>query len=195
MRSLVSWIIPLCFITACQLDGTAATEDLSDGDDAITASNVALLASPEGSGPFCRITLAKLAPGETQSRVLAHTCAASPGELANAAVVPAASVLLMTWYQDINFGGPSAQLFGSAGPCDAEGYGFSNVGTAWNDRISSFKAFNNCNRAVAFTNINFGGTSATYVNAGGVGHTPALSVGFVGTAMNDKISSFLINRQ
>jgi hypothetical protein len=195
MRILLSSIVPLCFITACQLDGTGATADPPEADDAVAVSNAAMLANPEGSGPFCRITLAKLEPGETQSRVLSYTCAASAGELENASIVPAASVLLMTWYQDIGFGGPSTQLFGSAGPCDAEGYGFANVGAAWNDRISSFKAFNNCNRAVAFTNINFGGTSATYVNAGGVGHTPALSVSFVGTAMNDKISSFLINRQ
>lgn len=159
----------------------------------LAATNAAILANPTGSGSYCSIVLDKIQPGQTQSRVLSYTCAES--EVARDSLTASTTVLLMTWYKDANFSGSSTTINGCCGPCDAAGYGIQNVGSSWNDVISSFKSFNNCNRVRGYADINYGGTGATWQDLSGIGVTPALSVSFVGSTMNDRISSFLLNRQ
>jgi hypothetical protein len=127
----------------------------------------------------CQIVLDKLQPGETTSKVLSSQCTTANQPL----VAPAASALLMTWYVNISYGGDSTTIYGKAGPCDSAGYGIGYVGDAWNDTISSFKVWNNCNYTSAFANKNYGGACQKY-NA---------NVPFVGSALNDEISSFWVS--
>jgi hypothetical protein len=101
----------------------------------------------------CQIVLgAAPAPGAA-SPVLSRRCA-TPGERL---VAPKADTLLMTWYENFNYGGASTKVYGSGGPCDTGGYGISYVGDDWNDRISSYKVFNNCNYSATFANAEWGG--------------------------------------
>jgi hypothetical protein len=186
-------------LSACALDpdqngddGDAAgqasetTEARTSGaaSDDLAAVNAAVLAKPVGTGAHCAVLLDKLQPGQTESRVVSYTCADS--EQALASLQPAASVKLMTVFQNSNFGIKIKDFFGAAGPCDASGYSINNVGADANDRISSFQTFSNCNHTVAFVDINQGGGSQGYNGT---------SISFVGNAMNDRISSFHTNHQ
>lgn len=89
----------------------------------------------------------------------------------------------MTWYKDINYGGDSMDAYGSDGPCDQAGYGYSYIIPNWNDAISSFKLFNNCFYTRAYTDRDYHGTCQEYYYD---------NVSYVGSLMNDKISSFRI---
>ncbi|MEV0385503.1 hypothetical protein [Nonomuraea sp. NPDC050643] len=114
-----------------------------------TPSN-ASSAAPERE---CQIVLGPAPAAGEASPVLSQKCASSGERLA----APAADTLLMTWYENFNYGGASTKIYGSGGPCDTGGYGIANVGPAWNDRISSFKVFNNCNYSSTFQHENWGG--------------------------------------
>ncbi len=132
-------------------------------------------------GKQCQIVLAGLQPGEQTSRVLSSQC--TQGNLPLA--VPQASTLLMTWYKDISYGGGSTRIYGDSGPCDSSGYGIPNLaawGSSWNDFVSSYKVWNNCDWSRAYININYGG--ACQEEAG--------NVPWVGSSFNDRISSFWI---
>ncbi|MFY1668937.1 hypothetical protein ACN27G_03110 [Plantactinospora sp. WMMB334] len=101
----------------------------------------------------CQIVLgAAPAPGAA-SPVLSRECSGSEGQL----VAPAADTLLMVWYEGYNYGGLSTKVYGSGGPCDTGGYGIAYVGDDWNDRIRSYKVFNNCNYSATFQHQNWGG--------------------------------------
>ncbi|MEQ4302208.1 hypothetical protein ABNF97_12580 [Plantactinospora sp. B6F1] len=108
----------------------------------LTLAGVGVVASAQSSSAAsereCQIVLgAAPAPGAA-SPVLSRECAGSGERL----VAPAADTLLMTWYEGYNYGGDSTKVYGSGGPCDTGGYGIANVGAAWNDRIRSYKVFN-----------------------------------------------------
>ncbi|WP_116245268.1 hypothetical protein [Nocardiopsis sp. FIRDI 009] len=108
----------------------------------------------------CVITLDAPAPGSEQSRVASQFCDTDP----QAAVLQdarAASTLLMTWYSSNYYNGSSTQLRGSAGPCDSSGYGVAYVGDEWNDRIGSYRLFNNCRLTTLYEHSNYGGRSVT----------------------------------
>jgi hypothetical protein len=127
----------------------------------------------------CQILLAKIRPGERTSRVLSHRCVTGEQSLA----APAGSTQLMTWWEDANFQGDSTKIYGDSGPCDADGYGISWVGIFWNDRISSFETWNNCNYTSAFWDRDYGHPCQNYTD---------YEVSYVGDNMNDNISSFFI---
>lgn len=146
--------------------------------------------SPTAQATHCAVVLAPLQPGQQSSKILFSQCAAMNQQV----TVPLGSTHLMTWYKDANFlplQNPTPfELFGSAGPCDSSGYGVTFVGSAWNDKISSFKVFNNCNWTRAYSNANFNVTSTGVVS--GICKRYQGNTSFVGAALNDQISSFRI---
>ncbi|SDL39341.1 hypothetical protein [Nonomuraea jiangxiensis] len=117
---------------------------------AATASATTSGAAP---APECQIVLGPAPEPGKASPVLSRNCAAQGERL----VAPAADTLLMVWYESFNYGGASTKVYGSGGPCDTGGYGIAYVGDDWNDRISSYKVFNNCNYSATFQHANWGG--------------------------------------
>jgi hypothetical protein len=143
---------------------------------------------PATGGQHCVVVLDKLRPGQSASRVLSRTCAdrADAPALTRAA---AASTLLLVLYEHINYGGASTKIYGSYGPCDAEGYGVSALVSSWRNRISSLKGFNWCNVVELYDGINY----ATSLEVkGAIGSR--LDWPWVGYA-NDKTDSILMYRQ
>jgi hypothetical protein len=128
----------------------------------VAAVGTAAAASPAAQPTSCQMVIGKGAPGAL-SPVLSYECAA-PGERL---VAPAVATLLMTWYKGKSFTGDSTSIYGYYGPCDYYGYGVSNVGSGWNDKINSWKVFNSCSHSSDFQNINYGGSCGTY--SGNVG--------------------------
>jgi hypothetical protein len=83
-------------------------------------------------------------------------------------------------YDNANYGG-SSLTFTASGPCDTNAdvdWQNANIGSTWNDRISSFKSYSDCQTKI-FENANFGGASY-----GSVSNTT-----YVGDAMNDRTTS------
>lgn len=110
---------------------------------------------------------------------LFHT---SPALAAPAIIATPQAALLMTWYENADYQGASTEIRKGSGGCNSEGYGISYVGNGWNDRISSFKVWNNCLYTRAYTNANYGGSCKEFY-----GNIP-----YVGNDFNDRISSFIV---
>jgi hypothetical protein len=104
---------------------------------------------------------------------------------AASAVTPAATSVLGTEYADANFLGASLTLRG-AGSCDTSGdvdFRFPSMPAGWNDRITSFKSFSNCDQQL-FRSVNFTGGALTLI---------IRSLANVGSAANDQTSSITFN--
>ena len=127
---------------------------------ATPASAASTLVQPT-PGAECQIVLGKVPRPGTPSPILSSRCAA-PGKTLAA---PLSNVKLMDWYAGTNYGGSHTTVWGSGGPCDSGGYGFSWVGDSWNDRISSYKVFSNCNYSAAWLDINWGGYCSTFYSS------------------------------
>ncbi|HYT09621.1 MAG TPA: hypothetical protein VEL73_03065, partial [Mycobacteriales bacterium] len=99
--------------------------------------------------------------------------------------VLASSVVVGVEYADANFGGATLTL-SAAGRCDDSpdvDYRFASLPSTWNDRISSFRSFNNCAQHL-FRDINFQGGALTGIIS---------SMSYVGSTANDKASSITFN--
>ncbi|WP_246281592.1 hypothetical protein [Fodinicola acaciae] len=134
-----------------------------------------------GHGAYCSVTIAPIKAGEAASRVRSYVCADSPGRL-RAAAADGGKTLIMTLYNQVNYGPGSTEIRADGGPCDSTGYGIASIGWPWNEVISSFRVWNNCHTTEAYSSDNYGGTSKMYF-----GDVPN-----VGPDMNDKIHSFRI---
>lgn len=92
----------------------------------------------------CAMVLAPLQPGEQTSQVVFSQCIQGNQPL----VVPNASTPLVTVYLADGFTGSRTTIFGNAGPCDATGYKIDKMPIVnninFNNNISSYKVFNNC---------------------------------------------------
>jgi hypothetical protein len=189
----------LILAVATSAAGCAGADGATPAESTAALSSDSISASSDDSGPVCRIVLEKIRPGESESRVYSRDCYDSHKEMSSAKKIePFSSTLLMTWYVDANYRGRSTFIEGKDGACDHDGYGVRNVdgwAGGWNDVISSFKSWNHCNYVVGYTDINYGGHSQTWFNANGVYEVDALDVGYVGAAMNDKISSFRLSQE
>lgn len=86
----------------------------------------------------------------------------------------AAADLLMTWFEDIDFGGDSTDIFGDAGPCDSAGYRIESNGY-WKDNMSSIGGTIQCNR------VDLNDKSLTY------GETQILPTSWVGETLEDNV--------
>jgi hypothetical protein len=129
--------------------------------------------SPPEAVPYCSLNLST---GRT-------VCAATEAGL-NAAtsrgLSPESTFVLAKLYDQAGRTGPYLEIQAS-GPCDTNSdidWGTANVGTTWNDRISSFQGFSNCQIRI-YENANF--TGATY--------GAFTATDYVGDAMNDRTTS------
>lgn len=107
---------------------------------------------------------------------------AKPGDLNEQAMPsdlqPAASYVIGIEYQHANYGGSSI-VYRNAHTCNGYQHSVAFVGSGWNDRISSARAYSGCNHSVHYEHSNFGGALR---DCGG-------ACSYIGDAMNDKTSS------
>ncbi|MFJ5261597.1 hypothetical protein ACIQAC_14160 [Streptomyces sp. NPDC088387] len=143
------------------------------------APTVSAAETPKASeGKYCATVVEPVKAGEKVSRVKNRVCADSRASAA-AAVRQSASTLLMTWYDNANFGGGWNDLYGNFGPCDSAGYVL-NTGL-WRTSISSFRTYNNCD-----------GQQAVLNNGSGVLYYYGYATSYVGDRANDNIETFKI---
>jgi len=127
----------------------------------------------------CQVLIAPLQPGKQTSSVLSSQCVQGNQQL----VAPLASTLLITLYKDKAYGGASTRIYGNGPACDSSGYGIPNLAAGgWNDSVSSYKVWNNCNFSQIYSNSNYGGVCE--YNYG--------NVPWVGSLLNDQISSIWV---
>jgi hypothetical protein len=159
------------------------------GPDSGLEGSTASVSIGEPTRPHCAVLVDRLRPGETESRILAQQCADTEEELASSPVFAGATVLMIV-YVNADYGGSSKVFYGGA-PCDAAGYGVSDVGADFRNRISSFQGFNKCNSITGFMSINYGGSSKPWENRG----ASTLAVHWVGSVFNDKLRSFKLRNR
>jgi hypothetical protein len=110
----------------------------------------------------------------------ASRCASTEAELYSGATALATQYLLGRFFDDNGRTGAFLDIF-AAGPCDTNSdkdWQYSNIGTAWNDRVSSFTGYSQCQIKI-FENDNVGGASLG----------PLSYSDYVGAAMNDRTTS------
>jgi len=147
------------------------------------------------AGQVCGVLLDDLAPGQDESDVLREGCADTQAELEQDVLRTAANTHLMTVYEHADYGGAARVWYGAYGPCDSEGYGIKDLSTyPWpgqvnmNDKISSWRiGASSCSAVYMYENAYYGGRS-------GYWHWWN-QVGYVGDALNDRISSIFIHYQ
>jgi hypothetical protein len=157
----------------------------------VLAGVPAQAASVPSESRTCVIVVDKVRPGEQTSHVLRSECASSPTGKAALQRSVSDETLLMIGYEDADYNtttGDSFGWYGSAGPCDLEGYGIRNIGDDWNDKLSSFRTYGNCEEVNLFEHERYNlfqdGRRGFYV-----GDTSY--VGF----MNDLTTSIHVNAQ
>jgi hypothetical protein len=93
-------------------------------------------------------------------------------------VQPAASYVIGIEYEHSNYRG-SSLIYRSNQTCIGYQHSAAFVGAAWNDRISSARAYSGCNHSIHYEHRDFGGASRDCGSA----------CSYIGDAMNDKTSS------
>ena len=134
---------------------------------------------------YCFTLVAKVNPPTAKSRVVSQTCSSThaPGSLLPAGVaVPRQAALLVTFFQNEDYGGLWDTVGGRNGPCDTAGYGLSNLTLAnFNvNGISSYTLHSKCKFASYWTGVNYTG----HKRSGRKGNAP-----FVGAIWNDDLHS------
>lgn len=153
------------------------------GRTCLTVTAAAVLTGTAAAGPaaarapeapyHCVITLHGADVPTARCGAAAETRAARSG------------TLLTTWYEDVDYGGDSTDIRNAGGPCDAAGFGVSDIGgflgPGWDDSISSFRTFDSCVVVQGFESSEYGGASHVWVG----------DQSYVGDDWNDRISSLL----
>jgi hypothetical protein len=116
----------------------------------VSVTTVAAAAVPSPSGDYCAVkieqagSVAAPAPPtcfDTQSEVDAYLSAVTaPSAFARSSTT---STVLGTVYKDANYGGGSLSFYGT-GNCTGVTYGFASLDSAWQNTISSAKAYASC---------------------------------------------------
>ena len=104
-----------------------------------------------------------------------------PGIFAAQGVSLAASSHLVDLYDAANRTGSSYALYGSACDTNADADGSYALPSAWNDRISSFQGFGNCETKL-FENGDYTGNT----------YGPIFATDYVGATLNDEASSLRV---
>jgi hypothetical protein len=133
----------------------------ASGAPASASAATAGHATARSAENYCIIEIAKLRPGQATSRVILDECSTrhAPGSTLPAGVSTQSLTKLVTFYQNVDYTGASTSVYGSAGPCDVSGYGFSDL-RAENSAvhgISAYRLYNNCNWASYWWGTNFSG--------------------------------------
>ena len=103
--------------------------------------------------------------------------------------------LLMEWFENADNSPPSlTRIVADAGPCDLDGYRLRTDGgwINWDNMISGFNAYNDCEVATGYDLRNLSGDRDTWSQ-----NDPCscLLVPWLGSFMNDRIESFWIRAQ
>ncbi|MBO1741606.1 hypothetical protein [Leifsonia sp. TF02-11] len=119
---------------------------------ALSATTTAAAAVQSSSGDYCAVRVEPLASDaepatpvcfETQAEVDAYLATVTaPQRLARSAAA-ASSTVLGTVYKDANYSGGSLSFYGT-GSCSGVTFGFASVDAAWQNAISSAKAYAGC---------------------------------------------------
>jgi hypothetical protein len=143
--------------TSCWIDAETAITRCFETDAAVAASILAVTgAVPAELVPDLRLT---------QSR---------------SSLVALSSAILARLYENTSWGGDAIIVVGpSSDWCDSNSVTDNDVGSAWNDRISSVRVYNGCSVRL-YTNTNLGGTSAAFGTASSIG------------SMNNETSSYRV---
>lgn len=116
-----------------------------------TTTTAAAAAGPSHAGDYCAVEIEALGsaqePAEpvcfdTQGEVDAYLQALTAPERARSAAARASTVL-GTVYKDAGYGGGSLSFYGT-GSCSGATFGFASLDAAWQNTISSAKAFAGC---------------------------------------------------
>ena len=119
---------------------------------------------PSTSGDYCAVKIEPLGSAQTptapvcfdtQAGVDSYLEAVTAPSLARSAVATASTVL-GTVYRDANYSGGSLSLYGSRS-CSGVTFGFASLDGAWQNTISSAKAFAGCYVSL-YTADSYGGT-------------------------------------
>lgn len=135
-------------------------------------------ATPTSAGPaedntHCVTVLDPAQPGQSSSQVLSRTCA--QGEAAQQLPRPQQDTLLTTLYDEPGYAGGSEEIYDDEGPCDPDGYGFTDVSGAVGDGIASYTLHGRCAQSELFTDTDFEGQPSGLLFGG---NQPAVARGF-----------------
>jgi hypothetical protein len=130
-------------------------------------------AAPAESAQFCATLLGAGKDSAGHSVVVKQSCSSSSAAAA-AAALPAGSTQLVTWYAEAGWKGTYADIYGSDGTCDANGYSF-RPNYAWELQLSSIRGYGNC-------------TSVDLLNLSGSRQDYHLSVSLDATPFNDSVA-------
>jgi hypothetical protein len=121
----------------------------SHAASALTA-HVAASGRQAATYKYCYTVIAKIDPPKPASRVVSRGCSsqhAAGSVLPQGVTIPATEAPLVTFYQNEGFTGSSDTIYGDNGPCDASGYGLSDL-TYENDwvigGISAYQTHSSC---------------------------------------------------
>lgn len=198
-RTLVALFVALTPVALATSAGAAPSTPSENSSESRTGAPVAptalkhcALAAGHKQPPRCFATFRESVAFATGGRV--RTAPDSPRAAATdpafTAAVEAdagtsAQYLLGYEFADLNWVGATLALYGN-GRCDASSdidFRFNSMPAGWNDRISSFKSYNNCAQQL-FRGTNLSGGSLTYIVA---------NMSYVGSAANDQASSLTFN--
>lgn len=140
---------------------------------------------------YCLTMVAPSQPGGRDLRVVSEICSDTPKTntvLPTGVAIPAATQLLVIFHENIDFQGRFDTVAGQEGPCDAAGYGFSDL-TLVNFNVGGISSYeygagSNCHVATYWNQTGFQGTAR--VNF--IGNQP-----FVGATWNDDLFSMKIH--
>jgi hypothetical protein len=155
---------PLAALTAAFL-GTIFTMAAAPA-----SASSAVSGSPSVDTPYCTVSI-------SGSTVGAEQCYTTQADM-NAAL-PAITYVIGVDYKNANYGGASLTWTGISTCSGYPYYLASSMPSGWNDVISSYHDYSNCNHNPHWENNKYGGA---VVNCG-----PNCS--YVGAAMNDRTSS------
>lgn len=138
----------------------------------------------QGGHRYCAVVVDKAKSRLQPSRVVSRTCADNPAA-ASLRGPRADNTLLVTFYQDVNYGGSQTSIYGRGGPCDSSGYTFDDTSGANDavDGISSYRLYSSCNKASIFTGTDRSGNGSGVLSG---------DQSYVGDTWNDQVNSMLV---
>jgi hypothetical protein len=174
--------------TAAAAASMMVASPLAGAQPAPTPSPESAPPGPEPEGQYCVILADKPADPTAISNEVFSACsdtdigdaeaqlraAESDGALAQRGASIQAAIPIMRWSENLNNTSPYTVIYGSAGPCDINGYNL-NPNSYWASRISSMQGYNYCNIADMRQNI------------GNQFQSRLLPLNYVGDPWNDNI--------
>jgi len=153
----------------------AATAFVLASSFTIAGSAQASTTADDSSIPqqFCAIYMDKTASEQLVAKDESCSTRSMRDATAGLPLRSASGTKLMTWYQDDQFRGITADIWGNYGTCDGAGYGFT-PSSWWQQNMSSLHAYGNCSD-VRLTNrqksqsqewLDWGGNGSQVLNFG-----------------------------